>query len=89
MPLTNDDIKRVVDAIREDRERDTARVFVRVRGTSAVYALTEDQRLVHALNPAALTAQDPAWDITDYPPDSAVWDAPTTYPGGVPDKMRS
>jgi GH25 family lysozyme M1 (1,4-beta-N-acetylmuramidase) len=90
MPLSDDDVKRITDAVaervRNDRERDTSRVYVAHAGY--VYVLTEDQRLVHVVNPTVLTAQDPAWDIQPVGADSPILNLPTVYPAGVPAPLR-
>ena len=62
--------------------------FIRVKGTPTVY-LVEADRLIHAVNAThwRLTRGE-EYDLIDVEPNDGILDMPTTYPAGVPAKVR-
>lgn len=82
MPLSEEDIKRIARAVRDEQ------TFVKPAGRSEVYRLDRDaQVLVHAVGPDVFGLQGDFGDLQTFPATSPIWKLRTIYPGGVPPNL--
>lgn len=70
---------------RARREED---VYVRVKGTKAVYRFDEvNQRLIHVVSLPNYVAQTATVE-KDYPADASIWKLSVTFPAGLPSALK-
>jgi len=63
-------------------------VFVKMPGRNEVYRLTENQELVHVVDPQTFAAQGTPAEVQTLPVSNTIWDVRTTY-RGVPPELRA